>query len=143
MANNTAFTVTIDNTKAILEEVAKVSETVLKQCGEVIEGYAKEDCPMDTGLLRNSITYGLSGQRTNITSYTDNFNDQHGEYGANCPTTYKDAVYVGSNVEYAPAVEFKDMSHEVGKAHFLRDAGTNHFDELKDKAEKIYHARLD
>ena len=142
MASDTAFTVTIDNTNLILEAVEQVSETVLKQCGEVIEGYAKEDCPVDTGLLRNSLTYGLSGQRTNITSYTDNAGEQHGDYKSNCPTTYADAVYVGSNVEYAPAVEFKDRSHRVGKAHFLRDAGTNHFDELKDKAEKIYHARL-
>lgn len=142
MANDTVFEVTIDNTDQILEEVARVSETVLKQCGEVIEGYAKEDCPVDTGLLHNSLTYGLSGQRTNITSYEDNYHEQHGEYRSNCPTTHKDAVYVGSNVEYAPAVEFKDMSHKVGKAHFLRDAGTNHFDELRDKAEKIYHAQL-
>ena len=143
MADNVAFEVTIDNTNLIMEEVAQVSETVLKQCGEVIEGYAKEDCPVDTGFLRNSLTYGLSGQRTNITSYTDDAGEQHGEYRSNCPTTYADAVYVGSNVEYAEAVEFKDMSHKVGKAHFLRDAGTNHFDELQDKAEKIFHARLD
>lgn len=143
MASNVAFEVTIDNTNLILEEVARVSETVLKQCGEVIEGYAKEDCPVDTGLLRNSITYGLSGKAVNQVDYSDDAGVQHGHYSSNAPTTHMDAVYVGSNVEYAPAVEFKSMSHRVGKAHFLRDAGMNHFDELKDKAEKIYHARLD
>lgn len=143
MADNTAFEVTIDNTDLILSKVAESVETALKQCGEVIEGYAKEDCPVDTGLLRNSITYGLSGQRVERPDYTDDAGTQHGHYESNCPSTIADAVYVGSNVIYAAPVEFKSMSHKVGKAHFLRDAGTTHFDELKDKAEKIFHAQLD
>lgn len=138
---NTAFElkIEVDNTDDILRKVAEAAEVALKQCGEVIEGYAKEDCPVDTGLLRNSISYGLSGKPMNTQHYSDNAGEQHGEYG-NAPNTVADAVYVGSNVEYAAPVEFRSMSHQVGKAHFLRDAGMDHFDELKDKAEKIFAA---
>ena len=137
-----SFKIKIDNTNAILEEVDQACQTALKQCGEVIEGYAKDDCPVDTGLLRNSITYGLTGQPMNQTHYTDDAGEQQGEYKSNAPSSHKNAVYVGSNVEYAAPVEFKSMSHKVGKAHFLRDAGTNHVSELKTTAETILHARL-
>ena len=112
----------------------------LKLMGETIEGYAKDDCPVDTGLLHNSLTYGVSGSSMNQTSYTDNSGTQSGSYQSNAPGTAKDhAVYVGSNVEYAPYVEFMSMNHQVGKAHFLRDAGVNHIDELRDKAQKVFN----
>lgn len=83
---------------------------VLGAIGEIAEGYAKEDCPVDTGRLRNSITHRTQG---------------------------KDE-YIGTNVEYAPYVEFIDRySHTNGKAHFLRDAATTHGDEFKATAEAI------
>lgn len=71
--------------------------------GSEAEGYAKDECPVDTGRLRNSITNKVEG---------------------------KD-VYIGTNVEYAPKMEFTDMSHKVGRAHFLRDAATTHNDRYK------------
>ena len=83
---------------------------VLGAIGEIAEGYAKEDCPVDTGRLRNSITHRTQG---------------------------KDE-YIGTNVEYAPYVEFIDRyNHTNGKAHFLRDAATTHGDEFKATAEAI------
>lgn len=44
----------------------------------------------------------------------------------------KTAVYIGSNVKYAPANEFYDMNHKTGKAHFLRDAVAQHTDQYKE-----------
>ena len=83
---------------------------VLGAIGEIAEGYAKEDCPVDTGRLRNSITHRTEG---------------------------KDE-YIGTNVEYAPYVELIDRYyHTNGKAHFLRDAATTHGDEFKATAEAI------
>lgn len=83
---------------------------VLGAIGEIAEGYAKEDCPVDTGRLRNSITHRTEG---------------------------KDE-YIGTNVEYAPYVELIDRyNHTNGKAHFLRDAATTHGEEFKATAEAI------
>lgn len=68
------------------------------------EGYAILNCPVDTGRLRDSITHEVE----------DN------------------VAYIGTNVEYAPYVEFNDNAqHKVGKAHFLRDAVADHSDEYK------------
>ena len=75
----------------------------LETIGLIAEGYAKRDTPVDTGRLRNSITH----------------------------VTSDDAAYIGTNVEYAPYVEFgDDLSHpNGGKAHFLRDAAADHASE--------------
>lgn len=139
------------------EVIARVQEKVnlaLNLMGEVVEGYAKENCPVDTGLLRNSITHTLGGAQLSSSyhaSYGSNYNKSGKRYGAGSTkagsvgigrytgtmgSSGDNSCYVGSNVEYAPAVEFKDMAHKVGKAHFLRDAGQNHIDELRDVAQK-------
>ena len=150
------FTLTGDNTEEILQKVEENINVALKQIGEAIEGYAKEDCPVDTGLLRNSLTYAVAGQSAAISSYHASYGSNRGADGKRHSASSKNAgsvnigrysgavgdasdqaVYVGSNVEYAPAVEFKDMGHKVGKAHFLRDAGYNHTEEYKEIAEKI------
>lgn len=144
-----------DNTKDIMQAVDDKIKLALGLMGEVVEGYAKDDCPVDTGLLRNSITYAVSGQGTATTSYHASYGSNRsksgkrisagnknagsvrvGRYAGTIGNASENACYVGSNVEYAPVVEFKDISHKVGKAHFLRDAGHNHIDELKDVAQK-------
>lgn len=99
-----------DNRPAVKKEFDMKVALALKLIGQKAEGYAKDDCPVDTGRLRNSISNKVDG------------ND----------------VYIGTNVEYAPYVEFGDnMSHETGKAHFLRDAATTHGDEYKRIAEVV------
>lgn len=92
-----------DNTEAIQSAVKSAIAKGLETIGLVAEGYAKGDTTVDTGRLRNSITHIVSG------------ND----------------AYIGTNVEYAPYVEFnEDLSHpNGGKAHFLRDAAANHASE--------------
>ena len=84
---------------AFREQIAKGLEVV----GSTAEGYAKDDCPVDTGRLRNSIAYAVEDSE----------------------------VYIGTNVEYAPIVEYRDISHKTGKAHFLRDEATTHGDEYQ------------
>lgn len=80
----------------------------LESIGQEAEGYAKDECPVDTGRLRNSISHEVQ----------------------------EDDVYIGTNVEYAPYVEYRDKArdkarHTTGKAHFLRDAATTHTDHYK------------
>lgn len=84
---------------AFREQVVKGLEAI----GSTAEGYAKDNCPVDTGRLRNSIAYAVDGNE----------------------------VQIGTNVEYAAIQEFHDMKHKTGQAHFLRDAATTHGDEYQ------------
>lgn len=102
-----------DNSPTVLAELRNRIPLVLAAMGEIVEGYAKDDAPVDTGRLRNSITHQTEG------------NDE----------------YIGTNVEYAVYVELIDRYHHTnGKAHFLRDAATTHGDELKAVAKTILEA---
>lgn len=138
----------VDDVMAAVDEKIMLA---LDLMGEVVEGYAKEDCPVDTGLLRNSITHANSGSTTSISSYHAD-KTSTGESAASGTTGsvrfggYSGAIgtagvrecYVGTNVEYAPYVEFMDnLHHNVGKAHFLRDGAMNHVNELKAVAETV------
>lgn len=91
-----------NNTKVIKESVHSAIMTALEEIGLVAEGYAKRLCPVDTGRLRNSITHALNMD--------------------------EEAVYIGSNVSYAPFVEFDVVVNGKQRdgAHFLRDAAQNH-----------------
>lgn len=119
---------------------------ILKAVGMTAEGYAKEDCPVDTGLLRNSITYAISGEEPAITSYSADKADesgvvQTGSYGGATEPEDQAGCYsllLGSNVKYAPAQETNDQfNHTVGKAHFLRDAMQNNREEYKEIIEAV------
>lgn len=73
----------------------------MEEIGLLAERYAKEEAPVDTGRLRNSISHDSD----------------------------KDSAVIGTNVEYAPYQEFgtvKQPGHP-----FLRPAAQNHTDEYK------------
>lgn len=67
-----------DNSKEVLSAMLEAKARALESCGLVAEGYAKKATPVDTGNLRNSISHKVT----------------------------EDAVYIGTNTEYAPYVEF-------------------------------------
>lgn len=115
-----------DNSSEIISAMKEQMETALMAVGAEAEGYAKGDCPVDTGRLRNSINWA-----TNMNSGT----------GDDAPqgNPEKGTVYIGTNVEYAVYVEYGDQNHKVGKKHFLRDAMANHGDHYKE----ILRAALD
>lgn len=96
----------------------------LKAVGQEIEGKAKRNCPVDTGLLRNSITWALCGEAVASPEYHADDLSKSGTYSGTPPKDRDDelSVYVGSNVDYAVYVEYGDRSHKTGQAHFLRDA---------------------
>lgn len=77
----------------------KLTEKALSAIGVFLEGEAIVRCPVDTGRLRGSITWAI----------------RHEHSIARSPATQEDAVdiphdkytlYVGTNVEYAPYVEY-------------------------------------
>ena len=80
----------------------------LEKIGLVAERYAKGYAPVDTGRLRNSISHDVS--------------------------TEEQAVYIGTNVEYAPYQEL-GTRFQTGTP-FLRPAIENHLDEYKQIVEE-------
>lgn len=77
-----------DNSDLVKEEMQAAVLRALEECGLVAEGYAKQLCPVDTGNLRNSITHQVvSGE---------------------------DAVYIGTDNEYAAYVELGTGIHYPG-----------------------------
>lgn len=91
-------TVNEDNTEEVSLGIVRAMDRALEEIGLAAEGYAKRACPVDTGNLRNSITHAV----------------ESGE----------DAVYVGTNVEYAPYVEMG--TRRTAAQPFLRPAATEH-----------------
>ena len=89
-----------DNTAAVQGALSAAMAKALEEMGLVGEGYAKRACPVDTGRLRNSVTHAVSASEK--------------------------AVYIGTNVEYAPYVE---TGTSRAKAQpFLRPAAADHAD---------------
>ena len=114
----------------------KAIEKALRLVGGQAERYAKETISdmeaVDTGFLRNSITWALDGEAPNAGEYQDDKGEQHGEYQGE---TQKDqhgtrSVYIGSNVYYAPYVEFG--TRKMIARPFLSQSLTNHKDEFED-----------
>lgn len=124
----------IDNHEEFKKAKDEAVKRALEKIGMAAEGYAKMGCPVDTGLLRNSLTYAVAGQSPNISSYKDNAGNQKGNYPVTMPRENgEDAVYIGSNVEYAQIVETNEKAtHLTGGPHFLRNAVTTHNDQYKD-----------
>lgn len=91
-------TVNEDNTEGASQGIVRAIDRALEEIGLAAEGYAKRACPVDTGNLRNSVTHAV----------------ESGE----------DAVYVGTNVEYAPYVEMG--TSRTAAQPFLRPAATEH-----------------
>lgn len=119
----------IDNSQKIINAFNKQVELGLKAIGLTAEGYAKGDCPVDTGRLRNSITFATASYHSSGEEPASG-----GDFEAKGKPESA-SVYIGTNVEYAPVIEYKDISHNVGKPHFLRDAASTHGDEYKSLME--------
>lgn len=94
---------TSDNIDAIRFAINEALVRGLEAVGFQAEGYAMMRCPVDTGRLRNSITHQVD----------------EGEK----------AVYIGTNVEYAPYVELG--THAQKAQPFLRPAAQGHGDEYR------------
>ena len=134
MAKNIEFR---DNT----EEVLSALESAIRRGNEAIglaaERHAKkkitEAKAVDTGRLRNSITYALAGEETHVKSYKANKGGKEREtytYDGTAEGKKGSGVYIGTNVEYAPGIEL-GTHRSAGAVHFLQDAASNHSDEYK------------
>ena len=119
----------VDNSRQVLDAFNKQVYKGLNAIGLKAEKHAKENCPVDTGRLRNSLTYATA--KDHDSGEGPAIPDDYGLRGQ--PEAH--AVYIGTNVSYAAVQEYHDMAHKVGRAHFLRDAATAHSEEYEKTME--------
>ena len=133
-----------DNSKEYKDLLNQAIRRGLRAIGMAAETYAKENCPVDTGYARNSITYALSGESANISEYqadkgkgekpprTGYYKGTAGNLLSNLfgkMTGTANYVLIGSNVEYFPFIEEGARGRQA--LHVLRKAATDHKDEYK------------
>lgn len=131
-----------DNSKEVLAALENAKKRGLEAIGMTAERYAKiqlsdavyvedpERTWILTGRLRNSITYALSGEAPNITTYSTDNGSETGTYEGTAPDDKEMAVYIGTNVVYAKGIEL-GTHRRKGAVHFLQSAAANHKDEYK------------
>lgn len=133
-----------NNKNEIKDELEVAIERALEAVGLQAENYVKMNIPVDTGLLRNSITHAIAGKPAAISSYSADHpkkgQPSTGTYSGSSPYQ-KNAVYVGTNVEYAPYVDqghaLPDGGHVIG-INFMERGIMPHMAEY----EKLFEAAL-
>lgn len=97
-----------DHSKEYMDEVDKALLAAMEAVGIYLEGEAKEELSnspkrIDTGLLRNSITYAVDGKGAAKKTYSADTGGGSGSYSGTAPAEggHNHSVIVGTNVEYA------------------------------------------
>ena len=123
-----------DNSKEYKDLLNQAIRRGLRAIGMRAETHAKENCPVDTGYARNSITFALSGESAAVSSYEADRGKngkppKTGEYRGTLGEIEDNYVAIGSNVEYFPFIEEGARGRQA--YHTLRKAATDHKDEYK------------
>ena len=123
-----------DNSKEYKELLNQAIRRGLRTIGMRAETHAKENCPVDTGYARNSITYALAGESAAVSSYKADRGKngkppRTGKYSGTMGKIEDNYVVIGSNVEYFPFIEEGARGREA--RHTLRKAASDHKDEYK------------
>lgn len=120
-----------DNSQQILSALEKGKRNALTAIGATAETHTKDnitaDDLIDTGRLRNSITYA-TGDYLGVGTYTDNNKKSYSDATA-MNTPKDDEVGIGTNVEYAAYTELG--TQHIAAHHYLKRAVTEHQDEYK------------
>lgn len=103
-------TVKQDNTGQVVDGIDSAIGVALEKIGLLAENYAGKKCPVDTGNLRGSITHEID--------------------------TSDNAVYIGTNVGYAPYVELGTSRQKAQP--FLRPAASEHGAQYRQVLEKAF-----
>jgi hypothetical protein len=105
-----------DNSDLLKDAIPEAIEAALEAVGQQCQRVCSEACPVDTGLLRNSIAYALAGNMPTPTTAKQAATHKDGTpvknpktetYSGSVPSdgSYPMTVYVGTGVEYAPKIE--------------------------------------
>ena len=132
--------------------IEEAIEKALIMIGGIVESAAKENLTasgaVDTGLLRNSITYALGGEYPATQQYQTNqggktksgadVEEKTGTYTEPAPADESGTrtVYVGTNVEYAPYIELG--TSKMSARPYLRPA----FENNRDKIQRAFAAAV-
>ena len=155
-----------DNSIEILTELQKAKGMALEAIGMRAETYAKKELTnfpaVDTGRLRNSITHATVADEGKQYTYTSKKGKEKTEHTDTVGSgAEKDAVYIGTNVEYAKWVElgtgiyasdgqgkkepwvYQDdegeyhLTQGIRPVHYLKKAATEHSDEYRQITERF------
>lgn len=107
-----------DNTEYVLQAIDRALAEALDDLGQAVQHHAQELCPVDTGRLRNSITYTLG-------------DSDYGFPGMGASVGRE--LTVGSEVEYAAYVELG--TSRTRAQPFLRPAAERYSDEYRSIVE--------
>ena len=120
MANPLEFHIAVDNTDKVGQELIDTCRRALEICGGKAETYAKMNCPVRTGNLRNSITHEVAddGKSVAIGSAV--------EYGI-----FVELGHIQEVGRYVPAIGKRLKNEYVKPRPFLRPAVENHLNEYK------------
>lgn len=123
-----------DNSKEYKDLLNQAIRRGLRTIGMRAETHAKENCPVDTGYARSSITYALSGESAAVSSYKADAGKngeppKTGEYRGTLGEIEDNYVAIGSNVEYFPFIEEGARGRQA--LHVLRKAATEHREEYE------------
>lgn len=95
----------ISHIDEVIKEVGGRCTIALDAVGQTAEADVKILVPVDTGRLRSSISHEARDKE----------------------------VVIGTNVEYAKYVEYRDeLNHKTGQAHFLRDGIQDNISKYED-----------
>lgn len=142
MGNSFEIHIAADNIEQAKQEIQQRARKALTAVGIQASSLARTELQrspsrIDTGLLRNSITYALDGEGAAIGSYSA---DKASRYSGKTPpsgsyggTTSKEpegrqAVYVGTGVEYAIYVH--EGTDRMAPNRFLKNAVENNQSEI-------------
>lgn len=127
-----------DNSPEFIAAKNLAIEKVMEMIGIKAEGYAKLELTrseaVDTGRLRNSITHSTKANTADFAyKWRKSSKGRGTPAGAGMTTSHggeEDAtVYLGTNVEYAPYVEFGTSKMEARP--YLKPAFNDHLSEYK------------
>ncbi len=95
-----------DKRKEVLSALESQVRLALEAVGtQAVTDVSTDPIPVDTGLMKNSITFALSGEGPKIGSYSADKSGKTGGYHGQTPSEPKNTIYIGTNVEYAKYVE--------------------------------------
>lgn len=95
-----------DNRKIILTALTEQAKLALEAVGyQAVSDVTKDPIPVDTGLMKNSITFALSGEAPQIGTYSADKGSVAGSYEGIAPNDKDPTLYIGTNVTYAKYIE--------------------------------------
>lgn len=137
-----------DYSDEIMEKIEAGIEKGLQAVGMQAESHAKELLTeydtkygkgIDTGRLRNSITFATQAKSGTVYNYHDDDGNTYSETIGNIDDDHE--VYIGTAVEYAPYVEFGH--HSWAGIKFLHGAAANYTEEYKNILKEAIQSEIE